>query len=319
MSGGFSVCVVPYHRNEAVEQHRFARAVRIESPQPAKVPDGLFKMRLDDMRSRAVRPTGRLQFSLGAFLLAVTAFSVVMACYSWYRSAAWQVPRLILELDDRPGGVIDLGWRGRPDRDVEAEIRRYGAEATPYLLKSLSDGRLTRPDLIILELGSSKDPRALGPLIAQLRSSNDTLRASAAAALGRLGDRRAVSALLGCLRERSPSFVRAVVTALGDIGDHAAVPQIVCVLEDNGNYIRGYAAEALGRLADRSAVEALLKSLRCDRELWVRRAAAVALGRIGDPGASPGLTQACHDISPEVRAAAADALRKVGIHDAANR
>lgn len=109
--------------------------------------------------------------------------------------------------------------------------------------------------------------------------------------------------------------------------------------EDKEEIVRKMAARVLGELAAKGqdverldkvpvkpAVEALAFALKKDRSAAVKEAAAIALGRIGPVGlpadkftpaareAVPELAAALKDASPDVRAAAADALGSLGPH-----
>jgi HEAT repeat protein len=94
-----------------------------------------------------------------------------------------------------------------------------------------------------------------------------------------------------------------------------AIPVFVRTLNDSDYNNRVLAAMGLaGFGADaKEAVPALTASLRQDKDNRVRYRAAEALGAIGPDAASalPVLKDALHDRAPEVRLAAAAALKKI--------
>ncbi|MBX3252115.1 MAG: HEAT repeat domain-containing protein, partial [Myxococcales bacterium] len=123
---------------------------------------------------------------------------------------------------------------------------------------------------------------ALEPLRALLAEGDPSVRAYAALGLGRALDRRSLPRLEGLLREdRSPVVQAAAAYALGQMGTAAQAPRLVLALRSGG---------------------------------LVSRAAAGALGRLGaregrDSATSGALARALFDPDPELREAAASALR----------
>lgn len=92
------------------------------------------------------------------------------------------------------------------------------ASARPKL-ESLRERLQTSSDFRVrvqaaLELGKTRDGRALLPLVAALDDGDASVRAAAAAALGKLGEPRAVRALERCLADSSPSVRAAAKSAL---------------------------------------------------------------------------------------------------------
>lgn len=104
-------------------------------------------------------------------------------------------------------------------------------------------------------LGASKDPRALGPLVAALGDASRDVRWAAVEALGELGDRRAVPALVEYLK-RPEAYrwgKRLVAAALGAIGDPSAVEPLQGLLADEDPFVRRLAAISLLRTGDARA------------------------------------------------------------------
>ena len=116
-------------------------------------------------------------------------------------------------------------------------------------------------------------------LMARLEDVNESVRWSAAEALGRLGDGQAVPALMARLEDEDESDRRSAAEALGWLGDGQAVPALMARLEDEDESDRRSAAEALGWLGDGQAVPALMARLE-EKNQVVRWSAAEALWQL---------------------------------------
>jgi hypothetical protein len=121
------------------------------------------------------------------------------------------------------------------------------------------------------------------------------------------------------LLEHDDAPVRvAACGALARADDESVVPKLTSALEDENPLVRAAAAKALGQFGPiaQDAVPALRDALRSPenrRAASVRREAAAALGRIGPAaGATKSdLELLRYDEDPEVRKAAAEALKKI--------
>lgn len=119
-------------------------------------------------------------------------------------------------------------------------------EAVPRLLEILEmTGALTTGKEVMRALGAIGDPRALEPLIYQLKAKSST-----------------------------------AAWALGDLGDIRAVEPLIEALSSSEYLIRGSAARSLGVLGDERGVEPLKKLLK-DQEDWVRKNVMQALAKLG--------------------------------------
>ncbi|AGA92417.1 HEAT repeat-containing protein (plasmid) [Thioflavicoccus mobilis 8321] len=161
----------------------------------------------------------------------------------------------------------------------------------------------------LIELGNAA-AEAIPALITALRDEEETVRASAADALGEIG-LPAVPALITALRDEEWEVRERAAEALEKIGPAAsqAIPALITALRDEEDTVRASAADALGEIG-LPAVPALITALR-DEEGEVRAFATRALGEIGTP-AVPDLITAYHDEEAAVRASAAIALGKIG-------
>lgn len=105
-----------------------------------------------------------------------------------------------------------------------------------------------------VELGNTRDARAVDPLISALTRDSD-LCGEVATALGKIGDPRAADALMGLLLDERAATRSAAVWALGKVGDGRAVGPLAAVLATDGDAdVCEAAAEALVRLGDARGV-----------------------------------------------------------------
>ena len=121
---------------------------------------------------------------------------------------------------------------------------------------------------------------AVDPLIQVLLDENtEPLRRSLAAeALGEIADPRAIDPLIQNLK-RKDSELDTITVALGRIGD-AAVDPLILALKDDDPKVRGDVAYILGYLGNERAIDPL-KELLNDKDLNVRDASAEALETFG--------------------------------------
>jgi len=139
---------------------------------------------------------------------------------------------------------------------------------------------------------SGARPEAMGSdhdidrFLAQLRSSDVTLRSDAAHALGKLGDERAVPALAEALRDQDEYVRKSAVMALRRIGGPRAMEAMRAALADRSEQVCLQAVKGLGELRDAGAVETLIKVL-ARRERSLVSAATEALVRIGPDAVAP--------------------------------
>jgi len=178
---------------------------------------------------------------------------------------------------------------GRASRDEDAEVRLAVAGA-------LSARAYHSPALYRL-LKEDADHR---------------VRATAAAALGRVGAAADSSKLVSATRDPAPAVRYQAVNALRAHRKAPVRPAITDCLGDPHPMVRMAAIRALvarGR-GDPTLVIRLSQRLE-DRDTAVRAAAARAMGELGDLEALPYLEQAPEDPSPSVRQAVAEAIRKL--------
>jgi HEAT repeat protein len=175
---------------------------------------------------------------------------------------------------------------------------------------------------LVRELKKEDQQRKMVPFVADALKADKspTIRAGAAAALGRMGPnaRTVVNVMIEALKDQDVAVRAAVAEALGRIGDEAksAIPRLVPLLKDPDPGVRLAAAFALGRIGPEAAtaVPDLAQALATDTDVAVRKEAARAFALLGlDAKAGiPALAKALRqDKSEEVRQHAALALEKM--------
>ena len=185
--------------------------------------------------------------------------------------------------------------------------------------------------------GSEPNP-IVGRLVVALRSTDDRVRAAAAAALGKTGDPQAVEPLIVALKDKTIEVVKNALASLGEIGDPRAVaPLVEGVMEGRWGQCPDKALAALGSAAvgpliqcvrdgRGSSRECCMKSLASsggqaleplratmkDPEQTIRARVIEVLGGIKDPQAAEALIAALGDESIKVGLTAVAALGGCG-------
>ena len=177
-------------------------------------------------------------------------------------------------------------------RDTDRNLRRAAAEG----------------------LGEIGDPQAAPALIVALEDEHWSVRSAAAAALGRVGSPKATLALALRADDPDDTVRRAAVTALGELRDPRAAARLIAALADPA--LQAAAREALRRLGPAALPEMeqamTLGALGAD----ARRLLVDLAGRFEDPAARRLLLAALEDAAPAVRAEAATALGDGGFREA---
>jgi len=194
---------------------------------------------------------------------------------------------------DEPAAQEEEPVRREPERVLEAE--------------DLEIPHLPRPAPEPAEPIPEKTP--LEQYLEALRSSDETVRAAAVAALQSMG-REAVGYLIEALKDPHHGVRIAAAEALGEIGDREAVDPLVQLCGDAREDVRIAAAGALGRIGDRSSIQPLIR-LFGDGYHGVRVAAADAVAIFGRDALGP-LEEELDDPVPVVRVTAAKAIGLIG-------
>jgi HEAT repeat protein len=164
------------------------------------------------------------------------------------------------------------------------------SSAEPTEATSRSEGPAVTPDdpredRIAFVRAAVRAPRenGIGELALLLREDDDaTIRAAAAAALGKLRDEEAGDALSLALADRDRTVRRAAARAFGAVGGSQGIEALERVLlEERASEVRRMAAYALSRMDAPPALSAL-EIARSDRDRTVRAIAETALSRDQD-------------------------------------
>jgi len=204
-------------------------------------------------------------------------------------------------------------------REPDRNLRRAAAEglgeiadprSAPDLIVALEDEHWSVRSAAATALGKLASPKATLALISRMDDSDDTVRRSAVLALGELRDARGAPRLILALSD--PALQAAARESLRRLG-----PQVLPEMEQAiakgalGAEARKLLVDLAGRFEDPAARRLLLAGLE-DESPAVRAEAAVALGDGGFREAlRPLVDRKASDPSPEVRQAAASALRKL--------
>lgn len=155
-------------------------------------------------------------------------------------------------------------------------------------------------------------PESIAPLINDLHSSDEFVRAQASFALGMLGE-PAVAPLIELLKHAQRSVRMRAAWALGVIGQPAVGALLALADEPNPRY-RVEAIRILGVIGEGRTLSLLIAALT-DADVQIAQRAAIALGRLGDPRAFHALQTALHHPAADVRYAACTALALLHIGD----
>ena len=164
-------------------------------------------------------------------------------------------------------------------------------------------------------LGEIGDPQAAAALLVALEDEHWSVRCAAAAALGRIGSGKAVSALVARVDDYDATVRRAAVAALGEIRDPRGAFRLVAGPRrprPPGRRARGPAPARHGRPAARWSGPSPRRTLDADQ----RRLLVDLAGRFEDASARRLLLVGLDDASPAVRAEAAAALGDGGFREA---
>ncbi|MCY3020099.1 MAG: HEAT repeat domain-containing protein, partial [Planctomycetota bacterium] len=209
---------------------------------------------------------------------------------------------------------------------VHCQPAHAGETAIQALIRRLSD-----PDVEVRKTAarfvrqlSQAALREVIPALGRLaKDENRRLAAESVETLGKLGP-DAVPALIEALKDQRPDVRAAAVSALRGAGPAAkdAVPLLIAALNDANEKVRWDAVAALGTIGP--AAEAALAPLSAllaagppkegadaRQSVPFRALVAETLGLLGAKAVAP-LTKTLEDPVPEMRAAAAAALAKLG-------
>ena len=186
--------------------------------------------------------------------------------------------------------------------DDDSGGRRSAAEALEQLGQPEWAQHVRGDDDDFIRLGSSKNSKAVVPLIKALASDGYDVREAAAEALGRLGDKRAVDPLIEALADWDDDVRKNATEALGLLGDKRVSDPLIKDLADHDSDVRQVTAKALEQLGQPEWV----RYVRGDDNDFHR------LGSSKDPRAAVPLIKALGNGNSDSRKTAAKALEQLG-------
>ncbi len=184
-------------------------------------------------------------------------------------------------------------------------------QVVPAAIQMLKTSDDTGKKLAATILGNTGDKRAAEPLVEllQLDMKDKYVKIRTIQALGNIKDKRAVEPLINILSDKETRGV--TIDALSKIGGNEAAEALITTLKkDKDEIIRGLSAQALGKLKDKKAIGPLIESLS-DPHWGVREHSVKALGNIKNERAIEPLIKSLSDNNSFVRKAAAEALEKI--------
>jgi HEAT repeat protein len=166
-------------------------------------------------------------------------------------------------------------------------------------------------------LGEIGDPQAVAALLVALEDEHWSVRCAAAAALGHLRSPKTVPALLAHLDDADATVCRSAIAALGEIADARATARLLDAVGDPA--LQATAVEALRSLGTAALPEMERAFGSWGAEPDLRRLLVDLAGRFEGGAARRLLLAALDDPSPAVRVEAAHALGEGGVREALRR
>jgi len=144
------------------------------------------------------------------------------------------------------GNSVGMGQKPKTEETMEAneEARKQYLlkqerereklkKKVPELIEKLKTAKGFKRERIILELGWSKDPGAVEPLIEVLRTDeNSNLRSLAAQSLGWIRDEEAIPALRNSLNDKDKKVQLQAAIALFNLGDESVEPMLMSFVKE---------------------------------------------------------------------------------------
>lgn len=160
----------------------------------------------------------------------------------------------------------------------------------------------------VIELGKTRDARAIEILASAQHDSWEAVRQGVATALGELGDPACLPMALSLLMDSQAEVVRDAIAGLKGIGDPRTVP-ILLLFGQRDAALRLQIREAVVGMGE-DVVPKLIEIVQSRNETLIREA-VVALGRIRDGQAIPVLLNTLDRSTGPVRLAAVEALARI--------
>jgi HEAT repeat protein len=183
-----------------------------------------------------------------------------------------------------------------------AAIQALGSPETKALaLEAAGSSEPTRRRASLQLVAALGFPEALDLMTAALSDPNERIRDTAIGNLALIREPRAFTALLEMSRAPAPGARAAAMRALGRTeGGRAGPDALRRGLRDDDAWVRYYACQALGKLSFCEALDEVI-GLIDDPAGQVRAAAVEAIARLGDGRATAVLDGACLSTDPDIR------------------
>ena len=188
-------------------------------------------------------------------------------------------------------------------------LGRLRAEGALDTLTRSADDESPRVRSSALEGLASLGPKGIAAAAAGLLDPNRDVQARVAESLAEQGP-DGQAPILSLLPKLTGDKVRLVEALRGSGTNPSAVPALIALVNEGGPEA-AVAATLLGELKAKAAVGPLVRYLE-DPSAIGRREAVLALGQIGDRSAADEVAKDLSHDSPEVRAAAAEAMATLG-------
>lgn len=182
--------------------------------------------------------------------------------------------------------MTDTNIPKRPDGAEDLE--KQGLEGMVHALRDNTDPNVRQYAAYLL--GTTKNPRAIQPLVEALADFDKAVREQAMLALTAIG-KAAVEPLAAAMKEPKWETRYRAAEALGKIADDKAVKPLIQGLKDNRDHVRYMAAKGLRVLGDTDALAPMIILLK-DENRFVRMMAVRALSAIGGRTVNEALAQA---------------------------
>ncbi len=208
--------------------------------------------------------------------------------------------------------------------NVAEAMASLGEKAVPRLIKALQNDQFQSLAVAVIDRLGPKAKEAVPALIDELKDPSPEYRRQVEFALATIGPdaKAAVPALVKELNDEDPRVRRTACYALGKIGPAAAdaLPELQKNLTSDDKLLKLVSLWAMLRIKvgdqviEKMAIQPLIKALEETDHDLVKIEAASALGDIGPMAAEaiPALEKLTGDAeSPEVRKAAAEAIKKI--------
>jgi HEAT repeat protein len=246
------------------------------------------------------------------------------------KKIAVRIVKIALEIDLRLGakfaGAVKKKFQAFTCNQISQleiifslKLQLWGITRSNAIIEELFDGlnddkTLWKSSSALAEIGSAKAIERLILLVDDVNVKS-SVRAAAAAALGKIKSDTALLSLLQLLEAKDTSIISNAALAIGKIGGNQAIQKLSKLLNHPQATVRNNAARALGKIGSEEAIEVIFAALDNKRK-DVCQSAALALDKIENSKVSPRLIDAfVHHEDVQIRSKAASALGRLNCND----